>query len=183
MERITHENFLKRTRRLWKTSSETVFYSGCERYNHHTVSIKLEFQLPRVTEQNTILPEYSDDRRVVLGVCLAVPESQMFVLAPGAELPRWNVPEKEKRMFTTEQLHAAHTFKWVKDLNDQLAVGEVARKLHEGLPDDGDFSLIEHLLLCDYINLGDEYMCDELQAIFEETIWEGKMDGYTASAT
>ena len=176
MTKITHENFLKRTRRMWKIHKETVLYNGCENYNRHTISVKLEFQLPRVVEQDKILPDYSADRSVILGVCLAVPESRMFVLAPKAELPRWNVPEKEKCGFTTEQLHAAHTFKRVDDENDQFAVCETARLLHEKFPIDGDFNLIERLIE-DYLNTGDEYMCDELQAIFEDTIWVGKMDG------
>lgn len=76
--------------------------------------------------------------------------------------------------FTIEQLHAAHKFKFVKDNTDQMAVCEVAKELFEGLPNKGDHSLIEHLFE-NYMNIGDEYMTDELVAVFETTIWTGEV--------
>ncbi len=172
-EPITSDNFLQLTRPMWRRGKETVLYNGCECYNRHSISIAFEFQLPRVTENNTVLPDYSPDRSLVMGLCIALPESRMFDLAPGAELPRWDIPEKVDR-FTTEQLHAAHTFKFVEDNTDQMAVCEVAKKLFEGLPNREDHSFIEHLLE-NYMNTGDEYMTDELVAVFETPIWTGEV--------
>jgi hypothetical protein len=175
----TAEEVYKRTRPYWCREREEVGYLGGEGWERHNVMVRLEFTTASYDpETDTVIIPGEHSHTITKGVILSIPESRMFDVAPGGELPRWILPEREAPVesvedFTVEQLRAAHEFTHVESENDQLAVCAMAHTLHHVLGK-ADEDALEHLLN-EYLDLSDEYGAAELKHIFEDTIREGKV--------